>query len=56
MLHIENKVKNMGIEAIRLDAFTLNPYAVKMYIKLGFEKVGIANFRKGKFYLMEKKV
>lgn len=56
MAHIENQVKNMGIETIRLDAYTLNPYAEKMYSKLGFEKVGIANFRKGKFYLMEKKI
>lgn len=53
---LENEAKNMGIETIRLDASSLNPYAVKMYVKLGFEKVGIASFRKGKFYLMEKKV
>ncbi len=56
MLHIENEVKKMGVDTIRLDAFTLNPYAVKMYEKLGYSKVGLANWRKGKFYLMEKKI
>ena len=56
MLHIENEVKKMGVDTIRLDSFTLNPYAVKMYEKLGYSKVGLANWRKGKFYLMEKKI
>jgi len=56
MLHIENEIRKMGIETIRLDVFTLNPYAVKMYEKIGYIKVGLAHWRKGKFYLMEKKV
>ncbi|NLK95435.1 MAG: GNAT family N-acetyltransferase [Clostridiales bacterium] len=56
MFHIENEIRKKGIETIRLDAFTLNPYAVKLYEKLGYIKVGFANWRKGKFYLMEKKV
>ncbi|WP_434305348.1 GNAT family N-acetyltransferase [Clostridium botulinum] len=56
MLHIENEVRKMGIDTIRLDAFTLNPYAVKMYEKLGYSKVGFANWRKGKFHIMEKKI
>jgi len=56
MLHLENEIRKMGIDTIRLDAFTLNPYAVKMYEKLGYLKVGFAHWRKGKFYLMEKKI
>ncbi len=56
MLHIENEIRKMGIDTIRLDVFTLNPYAVKMYEKLGYLKVGFVHWRKGKFYLMEKKV
>lgn len=56
MLHIENEIGKMGIDTIRLDAFTLNPYAVKLYEKLGYSKVGFAHWRKGKFYLMEKKI
>lgn len=54
MLHIENEVSEIGAEAIRLDAFTLNPFALKLYERLGYSKVGYANWRKGRFYLMEK--
>lgn len=54
--HIEQELKAEGIESIRLDAFTLNPFALKMYDKLGFEKVGTADWRKGRFWLMEKKL
>ncbi|GAA0735284.1 GNAT family N-acetyltransferase [Clostridium oceanicum] len=56
MEHIENEVGKMGIDTIRLDAFTLNPHAVKLYEKSGFSKVGFTNWRKGKFHLMEKKI
>jgi ribosomal protein S18 acetylase RimI-like enzyme len=56
MKHIEYEVQKIGIETIRLDSFTLNPYAVKMYKKLGYNKVGYADWRKGRFYLMEKKL
>lgn len=56
MEHIEATLINDGIETIRLDAFTLNPYALKMYEKLGYKKVGYANWRKGQFYLLEKKL
>lgn len=54
--HIEGKLKSEGVETIRLDAFSLNPFALKMYYKQGYIKVGQANWRKGKFYLMEKKL
>ena len=56
MLHIEDEVKKMGVDTIRLDAFTLNPYALKLYEKLGYSKVGLTHWRKGTFYLMEKKI
>ena len=56
MMHIEDEVRKIGIDTIRLDAFTLNPYAIKLYEKLGYSKVGLAHWRKGKFYLMEKKL
>lgn len=56
MLHIENELRKIGIDAIRLDTFTLNPYSVKMYEKLGYSKVGFVHWRKGKFYLMEKRI
>lgn len=54
MLYIEKKLQSMDIAAIRLDAYTQNPYSVRLYEKLGYDKVGFAEWRKGKFYLMEK--
>lgn len=56
MNYIEKLVKQMGIQTIRLDCFTKNPYAVNMYKKLGYCVVGYADWRKGRFYLMEKKL
>ncbi len=54
LMHIENTLKQEGISSIRLDAFTRNPYALKMYDSFGYAVVGEANWRKGKFFLMEK--
>lgn len=51
---IEDMLKNDGIKAIRLDAFSQNPYALRMYEKLGYLKIGEAKWRKGLFYLYEK--
>ncbi len=56
MQHIEWEAQKMGIDSIRLDAFTLNPYAVKMYEGLGYKIVGSVCWRKGEFYLMEKRI
>lgn len=56
MLLAEELLRNSGIEAIRLDAYSLNPIALKMYEKLGYKKVGEVNWRKGLFYLYEKKI
>jgi GNAT superfamily N-acetyltransferase len=51
---IEEKMKSEGIKSIRLDTFSKNPYSLKMYNKLGYKKVGEANWRKGLFYIFEK--
>lgn len=51
---IENMVKDGGIKAIKLDCFTQNPYSLKLYESLGFKTVGFADWRKGRFALMEK--
>ena len=56
MIHIENELRNKNIETIRLDTFSENIYAMKMYEKLGYVNVGETNWRKGKFYLLEKKI
>lgn len=54
--NIEKKLKSQAVETIRLDVFSLNPFALKMYYNQGYVKVGEADWRKGKFYLMEKKL
>jgi ribosomal protein S18 acetylase RimI-like enzyme len=56
MLLIEKFLRNKNIETIRLDAYSLNPIALKMYEQLGYKRVGEANWRKGLFYLYEKKI
>ena len=56
MRHIEGRAHKEGFETVRLDAFTLNPFALKMYDRLGYSIVGTADWRKGRFYLMEKKL
>lgn len=56
MLQVEKLAKSMGIESIRLDAFSLNPFALRLYEKLGYAQTGVVTFRKGTFYLFEKKL
>ena len=53
---IENQLVDMGYESCRLDAFSENPFALKLYEKNGYERRGHADWRKGRFYLMEKKI
>ncbi len=53
---VEEYVHNQEIQSIRLDAFSLNPKALHMYEKAGYVKTGEANWRKGLFYLYEKKL
>ncbi|WP_432651389.1 GNAT family N-acetyltransferase [Huintestinicola sp.] len=52
--HIENELQKEGIKVIRLDVFTENPYALRLYEKLGFKETGKVKWRKGDFFLMEK--
>lgn len=56
MQYIEICLKKLGAESIRLDCFSENPYAFKMYSSLGYKIVGKAKWRKGIFYLMEKRI
>lgn len=56
MEHIESEFSQKEIEAIRLDAFKDNPYALKLYKNLGYKIVGYADWRKGRFYLCEKNI
>ncbi len=52
--YIENQLKCRGIKAVRLDVFSKNPYALKLYADSGYIQVGTADWRKGRFFLMEK--
>ena len=52
--HIESEAVRSGTEAVRLDVFRENPYALRLYCKNGYHKVGTADWRKGEFDLMEK--
>lgn len=56
LAHIEAQAHDMGYESIRLDVFTKNPYAQKLYRKNGYQVRGFADWRKGRFDLMEKKL
>ena len=54
--HIEDELRREGVESIRLDVFTENPHALSLYRKNGYQSVGEAHWRKGRFLLMEKKL
>ncbi len=54
LTHIEEQAVQLSYTSIRLDAFTQNPYALKLYINSGYEERGFADWRKGRFILMEK--
>lgn len=54
MDYLEQMVQQRGIYAIRLDAFSCNPVALRLYESRGFEKAGEIQYRKGLFYLYEK--
>ncbi|NLC19359.1 MAG: GNAT family N-acetyltransferase [Clostridiales bacterium] len=51
---VEEQIRGMGYKSIRLDVFSGNPYALRLYEKKGYEKRGHADWRKGRFFLMEK--
>ena len=54
--HIEKQLIGSGYDSVRLDEFTQNPYALRLYEKNGYVKRGFADWRKGRFLLMEKKL
>ncbi len=54
LLHIEEELREIGVETIRLDVFSNNPFALSLYQNNGYKKAGNADWRKGRFYLMEK--
>ena len=53
---IETQLLEMGYESVRLDVFTQNPFALRLYQKNGYLERGHADWRKGRFLLMEKRL
>ncbi len=51
---VEEHAKTHSYDAIRLDAFSGNPAALKFYENRGYQKAGIVRFRKGDFICFEK--
>lgn len=56
MDHLEEAIRSQGVRAVRLDAFSLNPAALHLYENRGYTKAGEIIYRKGLFYLYEKKL
>ena len=56
MDYLENEARARGIQTIRLDAFSQNPTALHLYESHGYQKAGEISYRKGLFYLYEKKL
>jgi ribosomal protein S18 acetylase RimI-like enzyme len=54
--YAEEFAKRNGYSTIRLDAFSQNPVSLRLYQGLGFQKAGNVTFRKGLFYLFEKRI
>lgn len=52
--YIEELALERGAASIKLDAFCENPISLSMYNKIGYKVKGYANWRKGRFKLMEK--
>jgi GNAT superfamily N-acetyltransferase len=56
MHRAENRAATLGYGAIRLDAFSLNPGALRLYQALGYRDAGAVTFRKGVFRCFEKRL
>lgn len=56
MARMEKNARDQGFDSVRLDVFSQNLHAQRLYEKLGYRRTGEVRFRKGIFYLMEKKL
>ncbi|WMJ89363.1 GNAT family N-acetyltransferase [Anaerocolumna sp. MB42-C2] len=54
--YAEKQMIDRGYQSVRLDAYSNNPFALKLYSKAFYKNVGYAEWRKGRFFLMEKRV
>ena len=56
MARMEKNARDQGFDSVRLDVFSQNLHAQRLYERLGYRRTGEVRFRKGIFYLMEKKL
>lgn len=56
MKAVMNLARSFGATSLRLDAFSKNQAAMKLYQSLGFWETGYAHWRKGTFILLEKDI
>ncbi len=54
LAEMERIAAAQGAKALRLDVFSRNPYACRLYETFGFTFVRAADWRMGRFHLMEK--
>ena len=54
MARMEKTARDQGFDSVRLDVFSQNLHAQRLYERLGYKRTGEVRFRKGIFYLMEK--
>jgi GNAT superfamily N-acetyltransferase len=54
MAFAESRSRELGFDVMRLDAFTQNPRALRLYRGLGYRDAGAVRFRKGIFRCFEK--
>lgn len=54
MARMEKNALDKGFDSVRLDVFSQNLHAQRLYERLGYKHTGEVRFRKGIFYLMEK--
>ena len=54
MARMEAEARTKGFDSVRLDVFSQNLHAQRLYERLGYKRTGEVRFRKGIFYLMEK--
>jgi GNAT superfamily N-acetyltransferase len=51
---IECYIRELGIESIRIDTFSENPFSLKLFNSLGYNRVGEAYWDRGIFFIFEK--
>jgi GNAT superfamily N-acetyltransferase len=54
MLFVESYARKNNYSSIRLDTFSKNPFALRLYDSLEYQLAGILSFRTGDFYCYEK--